>query len=443
MNVRQIKRINSVTVINPESGEVFENQDIVIRQGIIKAIEPSKQTSTQEAIDGNGLYAIPGLIDTHVHSLGFLGDTVPGIFDLRWIFRQQRKNLASYLRDGVTTIRDMGSALKLIRSYSRRAAKLEIISPRILYAGPMFTVPGGYPHYVPKGPFIIRWYAGLIRVDLKAVNGETYARKIVDQAIVAGARCIKVMYQSEEYNDERTKLPIIPLSLLRVIVERAHLYRVPVGIHHTYRKDLQNLLNSDIPFDSIEHLTTDEHLSNEEVKQIAERGISMSSTLMTYGIIYHVAELETLLQQQPERFEQKPLSFLKKMCEAIRTGGEPIRIMSKTYLQNAVKFMSANLKKLLNAGVKITYATDTGLMSPCGAPHWELKDMVQAGMTPLEALKSATSLAADVIGMPELGRLKEGKLADIVLLKGNPLAKIEAVAEVAAVIRNGFLLHKI
>jgi imidazolonepropionase-like amidohydrolase len=442
MNVREIKRINSVTVINPESVEILENHDIVIRQGIIKAIEPSKQTPTQEAIDGTGLYAIPGLIDTHVHSLGFLGETIPGLFDLRWIFRQQHKNLASYLCDGVTTIRDMGSALKLIRSYSRKAAKLKIQSPRILYAGPMFTVPSGYPHYVPKGPFIIRWYAGLIRVDLQEHNGEKYAQKMVDQAITAGARCIKVMYQSEEYNDERTKIPIIPLSLLRVIVERAHLYRVPVGIHHTYRKDLQNLLNSDIPFDSIEHLTTDEHLSNDEIKQISERGVSVSSTLMTYGIVYHVDELEALLLEEPERFEQKPTAFFKHMCEAIRSGGEPLSVMSKNYLQNAKRFMSANLKKLLNAGVKIVHASDSGIMSPSGVPHWELNDMVQAGMSPLEALKAATSIAADVIGIPEVGRIKPYKIADIVLLRANPLDDIKSVRNIKAVIRDGILVHQ-
>ncbi|NVM29587.1 MAG: amidohydrolase family protein [Candidatus Helarchaeota archaeon] len=438
MRYREIKGIHSVTIINPESGEAIEDCDIQIEKGIIFSIKLSKGTPPEDYLNGTGLYAIPGLIDTHVHSLGFVNEDLPSIFDLRWIFRQQRNNLAYYLRSGVTTIRDMGSATKLIRSYSRRAARFKIQSPRIIYAGPMFTVKGGYPHYVPRVPFYIRWFAGLIRIDCK---NEKHAQEMVDKVVAAGARIIKVMYQSEEYDDERTKIPIISLSIIRAIVERAHFHNIPVGIHHTYRKDLQELLKTDIPFDSLEHLTTDEHLSDGEIKNLVQRGVSNSTTFTAYSFVYHGDELEALIQQEPKRFEKKSIQFLQKMCQAIRSGGEPLRIMSRNYLNSAPKFMRANLKKSLDAGVKIVYATDSGISVPSGIPHWELKDMVQAGMTNLDALKAATCVAADVIDMPELGRLEPNKIADIVLLRGNPLEKIETVKDVAAVIRDGYLVH--
>lgn len=439
MKYHRIEGIHSVAVLNPETGEPIEDCDIEIVNGIIFSITISKGTPPEEYLDGSGLYAIPGLIDTHVHSLGFLNEDIPNIFDLRWIFRQQRNNLAYYLRSGVTTIRDMGSATKLIRSYSRRAAKFKIQSPRIIYAGPMFTIKNAYPHYVPPGPFYIRWFAGLIRVDCK---DETHAQQMVDKTVAAGARCIKVMYQSEEYDDEHTKIPIIPLSVVRAIVERAHFHNIPVGIHHTFRKDLQQLLETDIPFDSLEHLTTDEHLNNEEIKNLVQRGVSNSTTLMTYGIVYHVDELEALVQQEPERFEKKSLEYLQQMCKAIRSGGQPVSLMSRNYMNSAPKFMSANLKKLSEAGVKIVYATDSGIMTPSGVPHWELKDMVQAGMSNLDALKAVTCIAADVIDRPELGRLEPNKIADIVLLRANPLDDLEAIRDVAAVIRDGYLVHK-
>ncbi len=440
---KEIEWIRGVTVINPETGALLKDYDIRIKKGIIRRIEPSKGVDPQSDIDGTGLYAIPGLIDTHVHSIGFLTEDIPGLLDLRWIFRQQRKNLAFYLRSGVTTIRDMGSALKLIGKYSRNAALLKIQSPRIIYAGPMFTVPHGYPHYVPDGPFLIRWYAGLIRVNLKEEQGAVQAYKMVDKVVAGGARAIKVMYQSEQYDDARTKIPIISLSLLRAIVERAHFHNIPVGIHHTYRKDLQKLLESDIPFDSIEHITTDEHLSSDEIKNIVQRGVSISTTLMTYGILYHADELAELVQKEPERFEEKPRSFLMEMAEAARSEkDELLDLMSRNYMETSSKIMADNLKKLLTAGAKLVYATDSGIMSPTGVPHWELNDMVQAGMNKLDALKAVTSIAADVIRTPELGRLEVNKIADIVLLRGNPLENIEAVGDVAAVIRDGYLLHK-
>ncbi len=439
MKYKKLEGIHSVTVLNPETGEAIEDCDIEIVNGFIFSIKVSKGTPPPDYLNGTGLYAIPGLIDTHVHSLGFLCEDIPNIFDLRWIFRQQRNNLASYLRSGVTTIRDMGSATKLIRSYRRKATKLKVLSPRILYAGPMFTAKGAYPHYVPPGPFYIRWFAGLIRVDCK---DEKHAKQMVDKTVAAGARCIKVMYQSAEYDDARTKIPIISLSVVRAIVERAHFHNIPVGIHHTFRKDLQQLLETDIPFDSLEHLTTDEHLNNEEIKNLEQRGISNSTTLMTYGIVYHVDELEALIQQEPERFEKKPLEYLQQMCQAIRSGGQPVSLMSRNYMDTAPKFMSANLKKLFEAGVKIVYATDSGIMTPAGVGYWELKDMVQAGMSNLDALKAVTCVAADVIDRPELGRLEPSKIADIVLLHENPLDNLETIRNVVAVIRDGYLVHK-
>ncbi len=435
---KEINSIKSVTVINPERKEVLENYDINIEKGIITSIEPSNKAQPENSINGAGLFAIPGLIDTHVHSIGFLNEDIPGIFDLPWIFRQQRKNLAYYLKSGVTTIRDMGSALKLIRSYSRKAATFKIQSPRIVYAGPMFTIDKGYPHYVPEGPFFVRWFAGVIRVNVK---DENHAVNMVDKAAETGARTIKVMYQSVEYDDDRTPIPIIPLPLLKVIVQRAHFHNIPVGIHHTMMKDLRNLLDSDIPFDSIEHITTDADLTENDLKQITQRKISISSTLSTYGLLYHIDELETLIEQEPERFEKIPIQFFKQVIEAGRSDKPIVSLMSRAYMEQAPKVMAKNLIRLFNAGVTLAYATDSGIMSPTGTPYWELQDMVDAGLSPLDALKSATNVAADVIRMPELGRLEERKIADIVLLHNNPLKDIKAIKNIAAVIRDGFLLH--
>lgn len=441
IRARAVPIIHSATVINPSSGEVLKDHDIYIEHGIITKIAPSTQGTAQKGLDATGLFAMPGLIDSHVHSLGFLDEDIPGIFDLRWMFRQQSRNLAAYLRSGVTTIRDMGSALYLIQSKSRNSARLKIEAPRILYAGPLFTVPKGYPHYLPHLPFFLEWITGPVRIDLEEKRGERQVEMQVEKVVVAGASCIKVGYQSAKYDEAHTTIPIIATSLLDKLVKCAHKYGRPVAIHHTFRKDLQILLASDIPFDSLEHLTTDEELSNDEVANIVQRGIPVSTTLSTYGIIHHIDELEALIHLEPDRFEQKPTRFFQRMYDAVRSDGSPMQNMTKEYLKTALGFMSRNLKKLMTAGGKIVFATDTGIMSPPGCPSWELEDMVRAGLKPLEALKAATSIAADVIGMPELGRLETNKVADIVLLHKNPLENIEAIRDVTAVIRDGFLVY--
>ncbi len=445
-NWRKIKAIKSVTVINPEKGEILEDHDIIIEKDRISGIKPSKKTidsNDLDVLDGTGLHAIPGIIDSHVHALGFLHDEVPGLFDLGWVMRQQKKNLTWYLRGGVTTVRDMTSTLKLIRSKSKKAAGFKIESPRILYAGPMFTVPDGYPYFIPKLPFIIKWISGPVRVDLKKSNGMAQARKMVDKVAAAGAHCIKIGYQSAKYDDEQTEIPIISFDLIRTIIERAKRHGLPVAIHHVYRRDLQQLLQADIIFDSLEHLTIDEPLSNNELAELARRNIPVSTTLMTYGIKDHLDRLEFLLDNEPDRFEKKPLEFLKRACKGMRTGTEVTRHIGIKCIQTGSDFMRQNLSKLHDAGVKIVYGTDSGgAITPTGLPHWEMMDMVRAGMTPLEVLRSATSMAADVVGIPELGRLNEGAIADIVLLKENPLKNIGAVGKVAKVIRSGMLVHE-
>ncbi len=442
---KKIETICSITVINPNSGEIFKDQDISVKDDKISKISPSKPISTNNVLDGRNLYAIPGLIDTHVHALNFLYDKIPGIFDLKWVFRQQVKNLQAYIRSGVTTIRDMTSALKLIKKYSIKAAQFKIEAPRIIFAGPMFTVKNGYPYFIEKVPFFVNWIAGKIRIDLKLKNGEIYARSLVNKVARSGARCIKVGYQSVKYDDNNTEIPIIPLYLLKVIVEQAHSLKLPVAVHCCYHKDLQKLLEAtDITFDSLEHLTIDEPLSNEEITKFASRKIPISTTLMTYGIKDHVDKLQSLIEQESHRFEKKPLNFLKFACKGLKANEQVSHYIGIKCIETGSKYMRENLKNLKQAGVKIAYASDSaGAITPAGCPHWELLDMVRAGMTPLEALRAATSVAAEIIEMPNLGKLEEGCIADIVLLRRNPLENIDAVKDVVAVIREGRLMFNV
>ncbi|MFH1539903.1 MAG: amidohydrolase family protein, partial [bacterium] len=156
------RRISGVTVIKPGTGEVIENQDILIDGGRIKEIEPAGNSKIKSAVDGEGLFAIPGLIDTHVHTLGLFTENLPGPFDIGWIVRQHLKNLAGFLRSGVTTIRDVGAPANLIRLLSRRAERFAIKSPRIFFAGPVLTVPGGYPYFVPDSQVALEYLTGPI-----------------------------------------------------------------------------------------------------------------------------------------------------------------------------------------------------------------------------------------------------------------------------------------
>jgi cytosine/adenosine deaminase-related metal-dependent hydrolase len=90
---KKINAIRSVTVIKPEKGDVLKDYDVFIEGRQITGIEPTDEKVVSESLDGSGLYAIPGLINTHVHCLGFLDEDIPGLLDMGWIFKQHSKNL--------------------------------------------------------------------------------------------------------------------------------------------------------------------------------------------------------------------------------------------------------------------------------------------------------------------------------------------------------------
>lgn len=447
MNIgNPIEGIYSTTVINPESGETLNNHDITIKGNQIVNIVPSNDKLKGEGMSGSGLFAIPGLIDAHVHALSFLYEEIPGLFDLKWVFRQQKKNLLAYIRSGITTVRDLGSALKLIRKTSLKCNAFKIEGPRIIYAGPIFTVPGGYPYFIDKVSPLVTMIAGPIKVELKEKNSEPQARGMIDKCAANGASCIKVAYQSVKYDDDQTEIPIISLNLLKFMVDYAHKHNLPVAIHCCYRKDFQQLIEAtDIKFDSLEHLTIDEPLNQSEVKEFAQRKIPISTTLMTYGMIDHVKRYELLFEQEPERFEQKPIEFLQSAQQKLKEGkyDEISKYIGKNCMINGSNFMRENLKKLYSSGVKILFGTDSaGAVTPPGLPHWEFIDMARSSMSNLDILKSATINPAKVLKRDDLGCIRAGATADLVLLRNNPLNNIEAIKDIAAVIRDGRLIYQ-
>lgn len=439
--MRSIGTIAGVDVVDVVDGDVLHGQNIRIVGGHIASIDDvgERPESRREGtiLPGHGLYAIPGLIDTHVHAMGLLVDTLPTAADLPWMVRQQRHNLRSFLKAGVTTIRDMGAPLKLIKWYAALARIGVIESPRILASGPVLTVAGGYPDFVPTTPKGLEITLGPIRIDLKSLG---HARWVVRRLAAAKVDCVKVCYQTAKYDDARTALPALPLPFMEAVVEEAKSLGVKVAIHAIYRND--SGVVSSLACDSIEHLPIDEVMTDEVVRRIARRHVPISTTMMTYGIIDHVAHLGELAARPEGRLEPKPATFLGRVAAAIESGAEVTPLIGRAVIDTGATVMRQNLAKLREAGALICYGTDSGgAITPPGFPHWELQAMVEAGLSPREALQTATTTAADVLGLEGHGRLTAGSIADVVLLRGDPLDDVSAVGEVAAVIQGGRLVH--
>ncbi len=430
-------RIVGATLLDPATGQVLPDHELQLARGHIVALRPARGRPGPGDLDARGRFLLPGLIDTHVHAMGLLMEQMPGPWDLRWVARQQRRNLRAFLRSGVTTVRDLGAPLGLIRRFSRAAARLRLVAPRILYSGPVLAVAGGYPHFVPPTPLHQRLLMGPLRVDLQSA---AHARRVVRALRRGGACCVKLLRQATAYDDARSALPVMPRALCQAVIEEAHAQGLAVAMHAVYREDLLAVL--DLPYDTTEHLPIDAPLSAQEVQRVVAARRPLTTTMMTYGIIDHQQELADLLDRPDGRLEEAPRAFLRRALQGLRSGEAISPFIGQRVTATGSRYLRENLGRLHAAGAIVSFGTDSGgAITPPGNPAWELADMARAGLSPMAALRAATATAADALGRSDLGRLQPGCAADLLLLDEDPLQDLRAVQRVAAVLRAGRQLY--
>jgi imidazolonepropionase-like amidohydrolase len=432
--------LRRLAILDPATGSLAERQDLLVEDGLVRAIAPSGRLRPSPAlcVDLDGCTAVPGLIDCHLHVSGVYLDHLPGSRDTAWIARQVRSNLRSLVRSGVTTVRDMGGPLHLTRLLRRLAASSRIESPRLLVPGPALTCPGGYPAFLPATSPLLACTLGPIRADIDDLRG---ARAWVDRVARCGVDFVKVAYTSRDYDDAETPIPRLRREIVRAIVERAHHHGLRVAVHCIFADDLEDLIH--LPFDTLEHVPIDRAIDARLADAIAARGVPVTTTLMTYGIIDFAGELEELLRCDPERrFERAPLESLRRFVAEIRGGTFRIPFIGRRVIETGMSHMLANVALLRRAGALVVVGTDSGgAITPCGKIAWELRSLVRAGCTPLEALRAATSDAAKAIGRPELGAIAPGRPADVLVCRGDPAQDLGAIEAVEMVVRDGVVMR--
>lgn len=431
--------LTDVDVLDPRDGTVRERQDVLIHDGAVQSMGPAGGVPADGAtvLPGEGRTAGPGLIDTHLHACGTYAVDDPTPRDLAAMPDQIRRNLRALVESGVTTVRDMGAPLKLIGWLRRRASEGRLRAPRILASGPVLTAPDGYPAFMEplRPPF--DWLLGQVKAE---VRSEAEARRWVDRLAAHRMDCVKVMYTSADYDDARTPLPLLPDALLRAITDRAHHHGLPVAVHHVWRRDLDRLL--ELPFDSLEHLSIDEPITDADLTRITRRDLPVSTTLMTYGTIDFLPKLVALLEDDAEGlYTAQARRTLLPLAHRFLAGDYRTPFIGRQVIETGMTHMLDSLRRLHEAGAHVVAGTDQGgSVTPCGRIRWELRSMLRAGYTPLAALQTATCDAARALGRPELGHPAPGHPADLILTRGNPAADLDALSRVDLVLRDGRIL---
>ena len=343
-----------------------------------------------ERIDVRGRTVLPGLVDLHIHLTSPELDRgeqvgparIPGLIldDVRG-FPDARR---AFLRHGVTAVRSLGDDHARVMDLRRQLRENEIEGPRLFTSGPLFTTPGGHP-VVTIG---VAPTSGTVR--LPATPDE--ARRMVADLAASKVDLIKVV--QERGTPRRALQPIAP-PVLAAVVGEAHRHGLPVTAHWGTPDDLREALAAGV--DGLEHVElrgADDGWPPEALATMVARRIPLTPTLAVTAAALPEETHRTLRQRT---------------------------------------------KEFHDAGGRVVLGTDAGMPGvPFGASvHRELALLVDAGLTPGEALRAATSEAAKVLRTTELGSVEKGRAADLLVVKGDPLADVRAASRPSLVLHDG------
>jgi len=398
--------IKAGTLIDGVSNTARHDQVITIRGNIVVDVanaSSAKIPAGATVIDLSQATVLPGLIDAHTHI--FLQGEVPseGGYDIQLLkypqsFRAARATVAARraLEQGFTTIRDMetegagygdiGIKMAIERGY--------IPGPRMFASTRAISTTGGYP---------LEGYAPEIEVPkgVQIIDGPVEARKAAREQLDHGADWIKVYMTHRSWigkNGELVSQPTLTVEELRAIVDEAHGWGRKVACHAYGGIGMQRALDGGC--DSIEHGLI---LTDAQIAQMLRQGTWLVPTLHIYYTDWSPADTPDG-QRDRKRASEHETSF----------------------------------RKALAAGVKIAFGTDVGGFPWTDPIAAEFPRMVELGMTPMQAIEAATSRAAELLDRAgQLGVIAPGAYADVVAVKGDPLANVTILENVGFVMKDG------
>ena len=349
-----------------------------------------REARAAEEIDATDKTITPGLIDCHVHlcldgSADFDAEA-RALNEPRAVVKSIR-NARRHLEHGVTTVRDLGGVGVANCEVARAVEEGLVPGCRIVASGKALTITGGHGHNT----------FGM------EVDGPHDVRRAVREQMRAGARSIKVIATGGVLTPGvSADFTAFTPEELEAAVDEAHKWGFPVAAHAIGARGIENAVRAGV--DSIEHGS---QISTELARLMRDRGTFHVPTISALrGIV------ENGDQGVPEYAVQKGLQVLGWARDSFR--------------------------RTVRAGVRHACGTDAGtpFNSHGGAPH-EIVRMVEWGLTPLKALQAATSNAAELLRLPEVGTIEQGKVADVVLYPGHALEQIETLLEPQLVMKAG------
>jgi Tol biopolymer transport system component/imidazolonepropionase-like amidohydrolase len=382
--------IRNVRIIDGTGASISDPSDILIQQGRIARIEPTGriQLGAARILDAGGRIVIPGLMDLHAHT--YRPDLLPGF---------------PYF--GITTIRDQGSSMGPLSSYASDIAAGVLPGPRVSYGGFQFYSDWAFDEEQGRG--------------IEPEADPDHIKRAVDLAVAFGAQHIKTRtFRRWDINAR--------------MISEAHRRGLRATGHCSH---LLPLIAAGM--DAKEHIGSceargDTHMFEDMIQLFRAAGIGVVPTITYFSLAVNLNERPALLDDDKE---------LLPFMLGRENFGWMIELTASERKQWVELDRSAREEtaKLFRAGVTVGTGTDIWQL-PVGV-HWELEQMVKAGIPPLQAIQAATGNSAKILGAEkDLGTIKVGKWADIVILDGDPLADIRNTRRIWNVLQYGRILDR-
>ncbi len=388
--------IRNVTLLDGTGAAAVPGQALIVEGRRISWIGPEAQLpegSAGNAIDGQGGTIMPGMINCHVH---LTNDGSPDLFgqvegdSVTVSALRGYLNLQATLESGVTSVRDCGAANGIALDLARAVEDGLVPGPRIRAAGRVITMTGGHGHFIGR-----------------EADGPAGVRQATRAEIKAGAHFIKAMATGGVLTPGvvPTQTALQPDELEQVARE-AHNAGRRAACHAIGNEGIKNAIRAGI--DSIEHGF---YLDDEALELALDHGTVLVPTLIAVNQIVNNGKTGAMPAWVVEKAESESGHHRESFAAAVRSG------------------------------MKIAAGTDAGTpFNPHTYLPQELALMVDYGMQPMDAIVAATRNAAENLGLaPDVGTLEVGRLADIVVVDGDPSSDITAAGRVRFVMKDGTL----